>query len=97
MNLIVTNNTGEYVESCVSLDHRQGIIAKKKKKRLGIKLHGLTKFWKSNHLYAWGHTKSKIYSLPSRSGSTENEMKLNFLGGKRKSSENNFFPQFSWS
>lgn len=32
MNLIVTNNIGEYVESCVSLDCGQGVTAKKKKK-----------------------------------------------------------------
>lgn len=32
MNLTLTNNVDEYVESCVSMDHGQGVIAKKKKK-----------------------------------------------------------------
>lgn len=32
MNLIVTNNIGEYIESCVSLHCGQGAMTKKKKK-----------------------------------------------------------------
>ena len=35
MNLTLTNNVDEYVESCVSMDHSQGVIAQKKKKKKG--------------------------------------------------------------
>lgn len=71
MNLIVTNNIGEHTESCVSLDCGQGVMTKKKEKKIQV-IH-----------ISWD-IQSKIYPLPYHSRSFENGMKLNLLGEEKE-------------